>query len=240
MPEKTSYKSEKWVGQRYGRLRIVRYSNKNFECLCDCGRVTRVRPTFLLSGRVKTCGNDCKYHLEGRSGVSKEALYQTWYQMIYRCHNPKSANYAKMQKRKIEVCDEWKNDFWGFKAWAYTHGYEKGLYLTRIKKTDGYNPDNCKWATRMEIAENTKLKNNRGVKYNVHGEMLTMAEVCRRYNVKTPFLIRRLRKGMTMEQAVTIPKYANYTHTPEYIASHAPADWIRRNSGDVTMSTKEN
>lgn len=227
MPKKTGYYSEEWRGQKYGRLTILRYCYKNFECLCDCGKIVRVRPTFLLSGRVKTCGNDCEYHLEERSGFSKEKLYSSWYQMIYRCHNPKSKYYAEMQKRQIEVCEEWRNDFWAFKEWADKHGYEPGLCLTRIRKSKSYTPDNCKWITKAEIARENKLKGNYGIKYNVLGEMLTMQEVCKKYDLTTSILIRRMRHGMTMEQAATAPKYS---HTPDYFLRRS-----QQKSEDVTM-----
>ena len=236
MSENPNYYSEEWVGKRYGHLEILSYANRNFVCLCDCGHITLVRPTFLISGRVKTCGMDCEHHLRRKGGISKQELYPIWYRIQYHCYNPNSPKFPEMQKRGIGMCDEWRNDFWAFNDWSEANGYQKGKCLTRIKKTIGYQPDNCVWVNKGEpLHRSLKFKTNYGVRYEIFGESLTMKEISDKYNLDPSFLAYRLKKGMTMEQAVTTPKYSNYTHTPAYLATHPPLK-----SEDVTMSTKEN
>ena len=218
MPENAGYYSEEWKGQKYGHLEILRYGDRHFICLCDCGNITTVRPTFLLSGKIKTCGINCKYHLEDRPRVSKLPLYPVWHKMIYDCYNPKSPQFSENQKRNIGVCDEWKTDIWNFIEWSELHGYEKGKCLTRIRKTEGYSPENCAWVSKgAKLHRHLKIKTNYGVKYDVLGESLTMQEISDKYNLSVAFLRNRLKKGMTMEEAVTTPKYS---HTPAYLAKH--------------------
>lgn len=77
-------------------------------------------------------------------------LYQRWYNMIYRCHNPKSTKYKYYGEKGITVCEEWKNSFSAFKEWALSSGYADNLQLDRIDNEKGYSPDNCRWITREE------------------------------------------------------------------------------------------
>ena len=39
----------------------------------------------------------------------------------------------------------WRN-YDGFAIWAVTHGYQEGLFLTRLDADHGYVPDNCYWS----------------------------------------------------------------------------------------------
>lgn len=50
------------IGEKYGRLTIVRKSDKKvqrsylYECLCDCGNTTYALLSQLKNGRKKSCG----------------------------------------------------------------------------------------------------------------------------------------------------------------------------------------
>ncbi len=61
---------KKHVGERFGHLRIIRYSHVNksgtrahghWECRCDCKGRTIVGYPALHDGRVKTCGSSCRF-----------------------------------------------------------------------------------------------------------------------------------------------------------------------------------
>lgn len=70
-------------------------------------------------------------------------------QMLKRCYNPKSVMYRDYGAKGITVCEEW-HDRQTFREWALSHGYEKGLRLTRKDSSKGYSPDNCFFSTNYK------------------------------------------------------------------------------------------
>ena len=218
MEQQKKYIPEEWIGKKYWHLTITGYSNKHFDCICDCGNVKRVKPTFLFRGKVKTCGSNCPYHNEDMDGRSKDPLYSHWSGMKQRCYNSKTTGFYLYGGRGIKVCDEWLNDFWSFRNWAINNGYQKGLSVDRIDGNGDYEPSNCRWATAQQQRDNqsdpytyvnkpTAKKTYKTKTYKVFDEELTMSQIVEKYNCSEPFIRYRLKIGMTIEDAVTKPKY---------------------------------
>tara|TARA_R110002096_G_scaffold130706_2_gene280032 strand:+ start:295 stop:678 length:384 start_codon:yes stop_codon:yes gene_type:complete len=60
--------------------------------------------------------------------------------------------------RFVEVCEEWRNSFDTF---LKDMGEKPdGMTLDRIDGTKGYNPSNCRWASRTTQSRNTRLRLN--------------------------------------------------------------------------------
>lgn len=74
--------------------------------------------------------------------------------MMTRCYNKKSACYAQYGGRGIKVCRRW----WRYENFLCDMGRmpTPEHSLDRIDNTKGYNPKNCRWATRSEQSLNRR------------------------------------------------------------------------------------
>lgn len=155
---------------------------------------------------------------------SKERIYAIYNAMMARCNNPNTPNYFRYGGRGISVCDEWENDYYAFKKWAYESGYDetapRGMCtLDRIDGDGNYEPSNCRWVN-MKVQNNNqhpaytfmpKPKNmSRGRKptlWEIDGETKPAYEWCKEYGVSIQFATYRVKnKGMSPKEALTSPK----------------------------------
>jgi DNA-binding CsgD family transcriptional regulator len=93
-------------------------------------------------------------------GESTTRLYRVWASMKQRCNNPKAKDYKNYGGRGITVCDPWNKSFYTFKS--DMGPCPDGFTLDRINNSLGYTPENCKWSTPMEQAQNRRPAQNPG------------------------------------------------------------------------------
>ena len=86
----------------------------------------------------------------------------------------------KTGEKGVIVCDEWKHNFRAFKKWALENGYSDELTLDRIDFNGNYEPQNCRWATIIQQANNKRSN----VYITYQGITHTMAEWARIVGVK--------------------------------------------------------
>jgi hypothetical protein len=162
--------SEILVGQRIGQGVVTRLGlrkgTRNLraaELLCDCGTTYVAQLGHLRAGLVKSCG--CLRRETARKHVtmmvsthrmSSHPLYQTWYNMMHRCHDSRDARYKDYGARGVQVCPEW-HDVRGFVAYVERELGPRppGMSLDRIDNNDGYRPGNIRWNTDAGQFENT-------------------------------------------------------------------------------------
>ena len=181
-------------GKRFGRLLVLEYAGKNrWKCLCDCGNVVYPIGSNLRSGDIRSCGCLRKEVSMARSkthGKSGTRIHQIWKAMRARCRNKNNIEYKNYGARGIDLCKEWDN-FENFYSWAQGNGYRDDLTIDRIDVNKGYSPDNCKWSTLKEQANNKRNSN----RLTYHGETKTIAQWSEEKGMCPSTLAHRVKVG---------------------------------------------
>ena len=163
---------------------MERAENKNnktaWRCICDCGNEKVTTSDNLLRNITKSCGcyqNDVRVangHKNAKHHGYGTRLYRIYRGMWQRCYDKNVKHFMRYGGRGISICDEWlgENGFVNFREWAYKSGYKENLSIDRKDNDDGYNPNNCRWATDKEQMNNRR----KNIKLTYKGETHTMAE----------------------------------------------------------------
>jgi hypothetical protein len=195
------------TGKIYGRLTVLKLNSTAggrtmWQCECMCGGTSIVDGWNLKTFHTTSCG--CK-RKESNSGathnLSSDPIYTLWNKIKERCNNPKIQCYPRYGGRGIKMCDDWLNDFTSFYSWCINNGYKVGLQIDRINNNGNYSPDNCRFVTRRVNCFNRTT--NR--KYLFDGKELTGLELEGISKVPPDLIARRVRKGWSVQRAISTP-----------------------------------
>lgn len=198
------------TGQQFGELTVESYAGKRkWNVVCSCGNRKQVLGYNMQSKRTQSCGCiGCKHRAESltKHGNCGTRLYYIWQAMVQRCYNTNNSHYCHYGERGITVCNEWRNDFQAFYDWAMANGYDENAEfgectIDRIDNDGNYEPANCRLVDRQIQANNTRT--NHFIEYK--GERMTIAEATRKFGFGVGVLSSRLRRGMTVEEAIETP-----------------------------------
>lgn len=186
------------TGERFGRLTVLKQAGKNkhrqlqWHCLCDCGSPTIALGFVLRKGEKQSCGclkRESIAAVNLSHGMSRTPIYRIWRSMLDRCHLPSSHAYSRYGGRGIKVCDRWQ-DFENF--YADMGDRPKGMSLERTDNDGDYCPENVRWASNKEQANNRRAN----VYYEYGDERLTLAQWAEKGEVSVGTLWSRLKRGV--------------------------------------------
>ena len=155
------------TGKKFGRLTAVKKVGRNkqgnaiWECACDCGGTCTVRSIDLRNGNTNSCGcyrSKLSTERVSKHGMAGTKMHDLWVNMKHRCFCKTDKRYKNYGGRGITVCEEWKDDFQAFYDYVsqLPHFGEKGYSLDRINNDGNYEPNNVKWSTPKEQANNRR------------------------------------------------------------------------------------
>lgn len=92
-----------FIGQKFNQLKIVEIETVGlrhyFKCLCDCGKYKRYKPSFVLSGRIKSCGHTEGWALFEKNEELKELQRQSMKPLVTnKTTGYKNISYNKEKK----------------------------------------------------------------------------------------------------------------------------------------------
>ena len=136
-----------------------------------------------------------------RTKISR--LKALWYAMRQRCGVTKRSGATVYEKLGITLCEEWARSFDAFASWALANGYRRELRIDRIDCNGNYCPENCRFVTALENANNKR--NN--ILITIGAETKTMGDWSRdpRCPVGYKTLSTRYHRGWNPAVAVLAP-----------------------------------
>lgn len=189
----------------------VRGSHRHGWVRCPaCSNVVSMRIGHVLEGRHKTCkcirrtialANSAKL---ATHNLTKSPTYRSYTSMITRCYREIDQAYPNYGGRGIKVCDRWLESFENFLADMGLRPADKTL--DRKDPNKGYEPGNCRWATRKEQSETRRdsifLEHN--------GRRMSLKDWAAEVGINYPTLHHRVAKlKMSPEEALTRPVEKN-------------------------------
>lgn len=179
-----------------------------WSCRCACGNLVVVSGSKLRRGKKTRC--DPQFHPPQKLPNRSSLAYRSWRWMRDRCLNFRNCNFKNYGGRGIKVCERWM-DFDNFFSDMGDRPSSKHS-IERIDVNGNYEPGNCRWALNSEQCANKR--STRFVFFR--GKEVRAAEVARAHGIAGSLLWSRLRRGVTIEDAL-VPPCPRTGRTPKIV-----------------------
>ena len=161
------------AGKTFGRWLVLEqatdkiYGKPAWVCKCTCGVVSNVGGSVLRMGESTSCG--CYKQEVSASHMKLVATkhgkwgtpnYYRWMSMKLRCYCPTHPAYKNYGGRGIRVCQRWLDSYAMFETDIGPRPTPKHS-LDRINNEGDYEPNNVRWATHKEQANNRRKPTRR-------------------------------------------------------------------------------
>jgi len=192
------------IGKKFGRLTVIAMTAGRkdsmgyfYSCRCDCGNVIEASGTNVRRGHTTSCGcvqrkraaESQLTHGNARRG-KLTTEYNIWRGMLSRCTNPAEKAYRHYGGRGIKVCERWLD---GFENFLDDMGKRPpGTSIDRIDNNGDYKPDNWKWSTRSEQANNKR----NSIRITRDGETKNLKEWTVFYSIDYDTVYKKIYNGM--------------------------------------------
>lgn len=134
-----------------------------------------------------------------KHGMAGTPTYISYQEMLKRCYDETVIRYPSYGGLGIGVCDRWRV---GFTAFLEDMGEKpsRRYSLDRIDVNADYSPENCRWATIEEQADNKR--NTRYITFN--GVTKTLMQWSRDLGIPARIIRQRIdRDGLSSDQALS-------------------------------------
>lgn len=197
------------IGEKFGEWVVESYSHKTLGkhywiCRCSCGARFKVYSYSLVSGRSSMCikcSNSGSNNGRFSHGETQTRLHYIWRGILASCSQTTNRQFPNYGGRGIKVCQRWRNSFTSFKEDMGPRP-SPNHSVDRIDNEKGYNPKNCRWATRQEQNQNTRANHY----LELNGVRLCITEWGRRTGIGRGTIAARVgHLNWSIEKALTTP-----------------------------------
>jgi hypothetical protein len=205
---------------RFGKLTVVGLERGSargarWACRCDCGTEIVTSASSLVRGSSQSCGcarnekiaETLKRHGHW-SGGKASPEYGAWDAARRRCTNPSDRSYARYGGRGIDMCNRWvsgEGDTPPFECFIADMGLRPSPAhsLDRTNNSQGYSPENCRWATCKQQGRNRRTT----IMLFWRGRQITAPEIVEITGLKYVTVKARLRMGWPIDRIMSEPAH---------------------------------